>query len=200
MKPLFIASITALLAACGSAPREALYTLNAVPAAGAAVPATGAEVRDSVAIGPVRVPQMVDRPELVVRRGDNQVDLLEQHRWAEPLRDQIARTLAADVGARLGDARVIFYQDAGQQARYRVSVDVERFDAFPGQGAVMQAIWTVRDTRSDAVRSGRSSVQEAVAGAGAGAGYDAMPAAFSRALDKMAGDIAAAVQALRQAR
>ncbi|SNS52839.1 hypothetical protein SAMN06265795_103222 [Noviherbaspirillum humi] len=196
MKPVFIAGIAAMLTACSSTPKETLYTLNPVPAAGAPL-AAGAEVGEGVAIGPVRIPQMVDRPQLVVRQGDNQVDLLEQHRWAEPLRDQIARALAADVGARVADARVTFYQDAaGQQARYRVTVDVERFDAFPGQGVATQLIWTVRDAKSEAVRSGRSSAQEAVAGAG----YDAMPGAFSRALDKAAADIAAGIQALRQSR
>jgi uncharacterized lipoprotein YmbA len=99
--------VAALCAGCGSAPKERFYTL--APASGALPPAASpaavaSQPRTSVAIGPVRVPDAVDRPQMVVREGPNRVEILEQQRWAGSLRSEIARALVAGVGERLPDA------------------------------------------------------------------------------------------------
>nr|WP_314626264.1 ABC-type transport auxiliary lipoprotein family protein [uncultured Noviherbaspirillum sp.] len=75
--------VAALCAGCGSAPKERFYTL--APTSGAlpsAASSAAAQPRTSVAIGPVRVPDAVDRPQMVVREGPNRVEILEQQRWA----------------------------------------------------------------------------------------------------------------------
>src|SRR5215218_6635492 len=86
-------AMTMLLAACGSTPKDRFYTLapasTLAPAATASAPA-----RYGVAIGPVRVPEALDRTQMVVREGPNRVEILDQHRWAGSLRSEIARALA----------------------------------------------------------------------------------------------------------
>ena len=86
---LFAASL--LLAACGSTPRESYYTLSASPAP---APAAGASPV-SVTIGPVVVPEAVDRSPMVVRTGPNEVSIDDLHRWVEPLKSAIPRAMAA---------------------------------------------------------------------------------------------------------
>ena len=51
----------ALLAGCSSSPRVTFYTLNVAAANEASAPAI-----DSVAIGPITLPDLLDRPQLVV--------------------------------------------------------------------------------------------------------------------------------------
>lgn len=175
------------LGACGTTPPEAFYTLN--PVAPPRPAAAHAGVRFTVAVGPVRVPEMVDRPQLVVRRSANRVDVLEQHRWAQPLQAEIARVLAEDLGSRLPAARAVpAFAYAGSQADYRVTLDIEQFDATPGQGVAVQALWSVRQA-GEAPRSGRSTVREAAQAAG----YEALAAAYARALARISDDIAAAL-------
>ena len=89
-----------LVGACGNPPRERFYTLDAPE------PPVAADGAPSIAVGPVSVPELVDRPQLVVRLGANQVALEEQARWAEPLRGAIARVVAANLATALG-ARVV---------------------------------------------------------------------------------------------
>ena len=88
-----------LLSACGSPPRERFYTLDAPE------PPVAADGAPSISVGPVSIPELVDRPQLVVRVRPNEVVLTEQERWAEPLRGAITRVVAANLAAALG-ARV----------------------------------------------------------------------------------------------
>jgi uncharacterized lipoprotein YmbA len=184
-----------LLAACGSTPKDRFYTL--APASAVAPAATaGAPARYGVAIGPVRVPEALDRTQMVVREGPNRVEIQDQHRWAGSLRSEIARALAANVGARLPDAQVSVHDaQAGRNAAYRVAVDIERFDATVNDSVAVQALWTIRQEGGKELDSGRFAATEPT---GPG-GYDAIAAAYAKALAAMSGQVAQAVRAAQAA-
>jgi uncharacterized lipoprotein YmbA len=178
-----------LLAACGTPAKERFYTLTpaAMPAAAGAVKG---QARRTIAVGPVKVPEMVDRPQFVIRQSPNRVDVVEQHRWAQSLRTEIARALAVDLGGRLPDAEVVTSADhAAQNAAWRILVDIDRFDAMPGEAVAVQATWSIRPSEG-AARTGRSTIREPLRGNG----YDEIAAAFARALSAAASDIAEAMR------
>jgi len=176
----------ALAAACSSPPKERYYTLTAAP--GAAVPAGTAP---SVAVGPVTVPEAVDQPQFVVQAGANEVSIYEFHRWAGPLKGEIARVIAANLAQDLGTTRVwSFAQTTLGAPDYQVLVDVQRFDSVLGEAVTIEALWTVRRAAGGAPRTGRSSVREPVSGAG----FDALVAAHSRALARVSKDVAGAIR------
>jgi len=75
----------AVLGGCASSPQPTFYTLTSARAQ----ERTQADVPAAIAIGPVAVPEMVDRPQLVLRVSATQVRLDEFARWAEPLKRQI---------------------------------------------------------------------------------------------------------------
>ena len=188
--------VAAVCAGCGSAPKDRFYTL--APAPGAMPPMTaGAQPRTSIAIGPVKVPDAVDRPQMVVREGPNRVEILEQQRWAGTLRSEIGRALVAGVGDRLPDAQVSAADSqAARSAVYRVAIDVERFDAALNDSVSIQALWTVRQDNGTQLASGRYSASE-LTGTGS---YEAIAAAYARTLTGMSGVIADAVRAAPIAR
>ncbi len=67
--------LAAMLMGCSSSPEPRFYTLSA--GGSPAVDRHEKAVTEySVAVGPVTLPEMVDRPELIVRIGVNQVVLL----------------------------------------------------------------------------------------------------------------------------
>ena len=143
----------------------------------------------SIAVGAARVPEMYDRPQLVVRASDNRVRLLEQERWAEPLKSGIPRVVAADLGRWLGTSHTSAYPATeARDTGYRVALDVQRFDATPGQGADVDIAWRVHRLPDGNVRAGRTSVHEA-----AGGEYESLIAAQSRALAAVSRDIARAI-------
>lgn len=183
-----------LLGACSSAPKENFYTLNPAAAAPANDASTNAGAAFGIAVGPVRVPEIVDRPQLVVRRGPTQIDLLEQHRWAQPLRAEIAQAIASGLRAQLPSARVALDRDAAaQHADVRVTVDVSRFDAVPGDAVTVQALWSVRPANDRPPLAGQSTSREPLAGTD----NEDIARAFARAVASVSRDIATSVAAAR---
>lgn len=175
----------ALLAGCSSSPRVTFYTLNV-----AATNEVPAPPLNSVAIGPITLPDLLDRPQLVVRTAANRVDILETHRWAESPKSEIPRIVAADLGVLLKPARVSTYpQNAGMEADYRVLLDIQRFEMTAGEGVGLVALWSVRRSDGTVLKTGRTAVSEPVSAAG----YDALVAAQSRALAAVSRDLAQAL-------
>jgi uncharacterized lipoprotein YmbA len=180
-----IVVIAAVANGCASATAR-FYTLDCTATAGDA-PAAGY----AVLVGPVTVPPAVDRPQFVVEVAPNRVDIDEFNRWAAPLNDGIARAVAGDLAVLLGTHDVAVAPLANFNPAYRVSIDVQRFESVQGEAALVNAVWTVRQTATGETRSGRTVARETVQGKS----YDALAAAHSRALAKVSSDIAGAIRA-----
>jgi uncharacterized lipoprotein YmbA len=176
------------LAACSTSPTASFYTLGAV-----------AEHNDtyrarqvSIVVTSVTVPEIVDRPQFVVRVSDNQVKLDEFARWADPVKSQIPRVIAADLALLLPGARASVYAlDADAGTPYRVRVELQRFEGAPGEGATVEALWSVSPPKGRASVNGHTFVHQPAAGPG----YEALAAAYSAGLAVVSRDIAAAIEA-----
>jgi uncharacterized lipoprotein YmbA len=193
MRSFVIGTATLCLAlvttGCSRSPRVTFYTLAPEIKVEAPVPERSVP---AVAVGPVTLPEVVDRPQLVVRVAANQVAILESHRWAEPLKSEIPRLIAQNLGGLLGSNRVSYYQQhSGAGADYRVLLDIVRLESVPGEAVTIESAWTIRRTAGGTPMTGRSVVREKVEGAG----YDALVLACSRALAGVSGDLAKAIRA-----
>ena len=190
---LAIAVAAFLVGACGggAAVRESFYTLSA-PAGATPAGTTAATSNVSIFVGPVSVPESVDRTQMVLRTGANEVEVSEQYRWAEPLKSAIARVIAETLTRELGTQRVLTSRSAAALAvDYRVAIELQRFDSSLTDGATIDALWTITPaaSRGGAVRTGRTRVTEPASGDPA-----SLAAAHSRALDRVGRDIAAALR------
>jgi uncharacterized lipoprotein YmbA len=188
---LTIACVLAILGGGCSSPPSRFYTLSAAP--GPAAPSSDL----SVAVGPVTVPASVDRPQIVVTTGPNQVRLDEFNRWASPLSNDIARVVAENLVTMLGTPRVTtFPQTLAAGADYRAVIEVQRFDSTLGSAAALDAVWTVTRARDGKSHTGRTTVNEPATAQD----YDALAAAHSRALARLSREVADTVQALDRGR
>ena len=177
-------ALVVLGAGCASKPSK-FYTLSPTAEPGEA------KESFSVAVGPVSVPPMIDRPQMVVNVGPNQVGIDEFNRWASPLQSEIARVVAENLARKLGTKMVsVFPQATATGASYRVMIDVIRFESAPGKGVNLDSLWTVRGAKEK--RAGRTTVSEPAADGSTAA----LVAAHSRALGRLSGEVAEAIRAL----
>ncbi|SAK66353.1 PqiC family protein [Caballeronia ptereochthonis] len=189
MRPALVYVLLAIsfLAGCTS-PRASFYRLSADSTLSATSARTPAR---PVIVGPVTVPDLVDRPQIVTRNTSNEVALNEYARWGEPLRSSIADAIAGDLTLLLGSDRVAVASRAiADPEAWRVRVDIQQFESVPGDAVAIDAHWSVRRFGDDNVLGGRSLVREPVTGPD----YDALVAAHSRALASVSRDIAAAIE------
>jgi uncharacterized lipoprotein YmbA len=184
--------MAAVLAGCGASPQARFYTLSP----GAVVERADSKAQFSVAIGPVSIPDMIDRPQIVTRAGTNQVTINEFARWAGPLQSEIARVIAGNLTQMLNGAPVYIYpQSANVRADYKVTLDVQQFDSALGDAATLEVLWSVQPAKGGESKTGRALVREPTgADQGADKGYDALVSAHSRALTAVSRDIAAAIR------
>jgi len=183
-----VSFLVVLAAGCAS-PASRFYTLSATTMPAAA----SSDV--SIAVGPVSVPAIVDRPEIVVTTSPNQVRLEEFNRWAAPLQNSIARVVAENLVALLGAPRVMLSsQSLSADADYRAAIEVQRFESAPGEAITLDAVWTVSRIKDGKSQTGRTTLREVTQGNG----YDALAAAHSRALARLSQSIADAVRAIGQ--
>lgn len=179
-------AVLVVLGGCAASPTSKFYTLSP-----SQPPTQVAAARPlSIAIDAISVPDLVDRPQFVLKINADEVRIDEFSRWAEPLKSQIPRVLAADLAQSFPGALVSTYPQRSDEAAYRVSVDVQTFESTPGDAVTVAALWSVRTPRKGATVSGRTVVHEPASGSG----YEGLVDAHSRALATVSRDIAAAIR------
>jgi uncharacterized lipoprotein YmbA len=179
--------ITLLLSGCASSPQSRFYTLTATAAETAGKPD---QTMPSIAIASVTIPELVNRPQMVIRAEGSQVELLETHRWAEPLKNSIPLTVAENIARILGTDQVsTYHQSASNYAELKVYLDIQRFESI-GNQVMLDALWTIRPADGKTMQSGRTRVVEKVGASG----FDAIAAAFSQAVGRLSQDIASALK------
>ena len=182
---LVLAAVALLLGGCASSVPQHFYVLGSAPQNALAT----APLAATVMISALTIPEMVDRPQLVLRSGPSQVTVRDNDRWAESLRAGIMRVLAADMSMQLGGATVLVNSDrSGIKPAATVGVDIQRFESSLDAGVDIDAAWSVR-AGSGAPLSGTVRLHEA-----GGPTLDATVAAHNVALARLAHVLAAAVQ------
>lgn len=184
--PVVIALLACLLGGCSSSPASSFYRLKP----DATLTAMGTAAPLYVAVSPVTIPALVDRPQIVLSVADNQVWPEEFQRWAEPLKGNIQRTIAGDLASLLGTEHVSVYAvDSSGLPTWRVRVDIMQFDSVLGNMATIDAQWTISPPGDAKPIVGRTLAREPVRGQA----YDALVAAHDRALGSVSRNIAAAI-------
>lgn len=145
-----------------------------------------------VGVGPVSIAGYIDRPNLIFQETGNRMAVAESHRWAGDLEENIARVTATNLGRRLntGNVRVYPWGSDGE-LRYQISLDIRQLHGTDNGEAVIDAAWRVYslpDRRMVASRSWSGSEEMGADG------YDALAAAESRLLARLAGEIAAGLR------
>jgi uncharacterized lipoprotein YmbA len=134
------------LAACSSTPPVAYYTLNTLPEMQQEIPAAVMDDTLAIGVGPVEFPKFLDRPQIVTRKSQNQIEVSEFHRWAGSFPGDFSRVLAKNISILLPSDRVAVYPWGEQfSPTYRVKLDVEQFDGQLGERVVLDVTWMVTD-------------------------------------------------------
>jgi uncharacterized lipoprotein YmbA len=135
-----------LLGGCSSTPPVAYYTLNTLPEMQQEIPAAVMDDTIAIGVGPVEFPKFLDRPQIVTRKSQNQIEVSEFHRWAGSLPGDFSRVLAKNISILLPSDRVAVYPWGDQfSPSYQIKLEVDQFDGQLGEGVVLDVTWMVVD-------------------------------------------------------
>jgi uncharacterized lipoprotein YmbA len=169
-----------LLAGCIGNPTKPseFYVLGTYP--GTPVNAALAQDAVSIGLGPLSLPEIYDRPQIVTRGEANRITLAEFDRWGGDLDKELARALAANLMTRLNTDRVVpFPWSRRYDPDFQVTVRLFRFDGVLGSNAALEGIWRILDAHKGCeLVADRFSITEETDGPG----YPALVSAMSRAV------------------
>jgi len=197
LPPLLACAMSLALSGClGSSRPSRFYTLAPLQIRNGQ---GGTPPDATLAIGPVEIPESIDRPQIVTRTGANELVVAEFDRWGGSLDSEISGALVATVRDRLASQQIAVapWRSAilsGVGPSYRAAVSVSRFDGIPGQSVVLQGRWELIGQNGESLGVREATVTEKIDGAG----YEALVAAMQRALVQFSQQMADSVVAMTQ--
>jgi uncharacterized lipoprotein YmbA len=189
------------LMGCTKSEPSRFYVLD--PGAGLEAAETGTSTRQGVAVGvgPVEIPQYLDRPQIVTRVSANSLDLGEFDQWAGRLSEDVSRVLAEQLSDLLATDNVsVFPWSGSARVDYQVTVKVLAFEADGAGTSSLDARWEITEASSrQTLVTARSRLRQgsppATEKPRTPAEYQAIVASMSDNLAALARDIAERIAA-----
>jgi uncharacterized lipoprotein YmbA len=191
--------LVVILAGCAGSPSSKFYQLNPSQNRTSITPDASPKQNLVIAIGPVRIPDYLDRPQIVTRAGKNELKLSEFDRWAGSLESDVTRVLVEDISSllpadRFSVVRWIPYLEGQVPASYRVEVLVDRFEGTLSDSVLLKAQWSVFAHNRNLLLKRESLIREQISGGS----YEALVASMSSALEKLSRDIVGGIRSVFQ--
>jgi uncharacterized lipoprotein YmbA len=180
-----------ILTGCASTETPRYYLLNALPGeTGTQAPCV------SLGVGPIKLPEYLNRPQIVTRATTNELILSQFDRWAEPLHDTFSRVLAENMTRLLCTKSVSIYPwKASTDIDYRVEAEVVRMDGDLGREASLEVWWAIwGGAEKKVLISKQSRLREPVATKD----YEALVQAQSRLLTTFSQEVSEAIGKLEK--
>jgi len=189
-----VISVLLIVGGCGGTPASRFYVLSPMPSSEDTMRAEMSESCVAISVGPVIMPDYIDRPQIVTRISENRLRLAEFDQWAEPLGDSFPRILMENLSTLLCAEPITLYPSRGPiSIDYRVEVEVIRLDGRLGEQASLVARWIILDERETKVLLTRKSNLNAPV---QGGDYEALVSAQSQTIAALSRDIAEAIKAI----
>lgn len=179
------------LVGCGSSPINHYYRLTPASAA------IGTAQHPAIGVGPIDIPEFLNRNSLVYSGGDNQLQVIGNERWAEPLGDGVQRVVGLNLAQLLNSDNLSYFPWNPRRAPdYGISVSVLNLDAVAGE-AILVADWLVyRPADGTTVAKRISRMNKPLSGEILTASE--LPAAYSGLFYQLSKTIAEVIRADRQ--
>lgn len=121
----------------------------------------------NVGIDKVRVPDLLNRSQLVVYDKDNQeIQILEFERWGEPLPYVLQNTITNDLQQYLPNSFVKSVEFASETLDYTVKVKINKIEAYEDDKVVLSAWWHIEDKKGNILRREQVSYEAKTNGDG----------------------------------
>lgn len=190
----FMSCLLLIISGCASSKPSRFYTLDIINNHPTMQPSS--EYKLAVSIGPVEIPDYLDRPQIVSRTSQNEIMFSEFDRWAGSLQDDTARVLKENITMLLSESAVsVSTWKWGTNYDYRIAVYISRFDIMPENKLLLSALWHITGKDGGKTLLTReSNILESVKAET----YDAKVSSMSLALEKLSSDIADGIKAVSQ--
>ena len=141
---LFFMLVGIFLPACFTTdtPDTRFYLLNPLDAESTLGAGSGKKGSLSVEVASLRLPQYLERPQIVTRSSNNRLKLAEFHQWGGNLRKNMMRVLAKNFSQLLATPHIaISPHRPPAPPNFRIELEVMQFERGPNRKVRLSAQW-----------------------------------------------------------
>ncbi len=139
---LFI-SLFASLSSCStiSGDSDALggtrfYSLSALP------PNSNNQSSLKIGVGPIEIPRLLNRPQIISRKNETEIQMSESHQWGGSFKEELIQSLSDNLSSLLKTDNIEQYPwKFSFKPNYQIRINIERFDGQVGKNIVLKARW-----------------------------------------------------------
>lgn len=191
LKTIISLGLIIVASACGTTAPTRYYTLSNTDINQIKVDNKANAKGINIQIGAVSIPEIVDRSQLVISNVDNRVNILDNDRWAQPLRNEISTAIIAGLKHNLPNATITDSRIKAIEPDYRISLDVRKFEATKDK-VLVNVLWKIERVKDVKTINQDSYASESVNGSD----NEQVVVAHSRALQRISQEIAIGLKSL----
>ncbi len=182
-----------ILGGCAATKPSRFYLLTPLPQSGKGILTATAAQGLAIGIGPIELPSYLNRPQIVTRASQNELQLAEFNHWAEPLEETVTRVLAENLSVLLStDDVAVFPWKQAIKVDYQATVEVMEFDIKSNGESSLVTRWRIfTDNGRTVLMTKRSSFSQN----STNQDFREMASAMSRNLADLSEEIAQAIKA-----
>jgi len=191
---IMIFIVLIMLGGCGGSKSANYYILRSIQDRGPGVEAAGPGQEPAIGVGPVKIADYLNRPQIVSRSSNSGLQFAEFDRWAEPLEKNLTRVLADNLTILLPSERVaMFPWPESLPVLYQITLEIIHLERMPDEKVILDASWNILGNNGEKLLMMKRTrlilpVQSA--------GYEGIASTESSAVETLSREIAAAIKSL----
>lgn len=143
----------------------------------------------SLGIGPIQIPRLLRRPQLIVRKSPTEIQLAETHQWGGSLREDLSHAFTDNLAILLGTENIETYPwKHNFKPNYQVRINIEQLDGDLGKSVTLKARWRLLQNNR-VIKSNSPTIQVTIKGTDYNAYVKAQSEAVYRLSQEIAGNI-----------
>ena len=143
IKTLFLVILLSSLSACSSLTDgnngladTRFYSLNSLP------PSDNTQKQLRIGVGPVEIPRLINRPQIISRKDNTEIIMAEFHQWGGSHKEEIIQVISDNLSSLLKTESIEQYPwKFSFKPNYQVRINIERFDGELGKSITLRARW-----------------------------------------------------------
>jgi len=134
------------------------YALSSLP------PSNANNKNLRIGVGPLEIPRLLNRPQIVSRKNSAEVIMSEQHQWGGSYKEELIQTLTDNLSSLLKTENIEVHPwKFSFKPAYQVRINIERFDGEVGKSVTLKARWRLLRSNKEILVK-RAVIETAVKG------------------------------------
>jgi len=125
------------------------YSLNSLALSSPPAP-SNSNSKKRIGIGPLSIPRLLNRPQIITRKNNTEIDMAEMHQWGGSYKEELMQVMVDNLAALLKTENIEEYPwKFSFKPHYQVRIDIDRFDGQIGKNVVLKARWRLLNNNKE---------------------------------------------------